>query len=127
MEKVKFNFLLKAISFFEFTQISEFHANLIKLFEQFLNNEFDINKFHINLTYKQKERQLYLFKKKFSVAYTHIMYDFPLKSLALRCFVYIVYMKCYNFLKTLMRNRFSKINFSILDLPNSFHIIMIIQ
>jgi hypothetical protein len=117
MEKLKFNFLLKAISFFEFTKISEFHAHLIKLFEQFLNNEFDINKFHINLTYKQKERQLYLFKKKFSVAYTHIMYDFPLKYLAWRRFIYIVYMKRYNVLKKLMRNRFSKINFSILDLP----------
>ncbi len=117
MEKIKFNFLLKAISFFKFTKISEFHANLIQLFEQFLNKDFDINKFHINLTYKQKERQLYLFKKKFSATYTHIMYDFPLKHLAWRRFLYIVYMKRYNVLKKLMRNRFSKINFSILDLP----------
>ena len=119
MKKIKFDFLLKAISFFEFITISEFYTNIIQLFEQFLNKDFDINKFHMNLTYKQKERKLYLFKKKFSVAYTHIMYDIPLKFLAWRKFIHIIYMKRHNFFKRLMRNRFSNINLSILDLPRA--------
>ena len=71
----------------------------------------------MNLTYKQKARKLYLFKKKFSVVYTHIMYDIPLKFLAWRKYIHTIYMKRFNVLKRLMRNRFSNINLSILDLP----------
>jgi hypothetical protein len=121
MKILKFDLLLDTIYKSKPVQLQKFYSIIFKIFDQFLNKNFNSTQFKFSLDINEKAKKRYLFGKQFNFYHDLMLSKDPyyslLRAIQFKGFLSFCSKQKENLLRRLIRNKFSNYLLSIKDLP----------